>query len=121
MYEVVEISRNESSPELNAFTEALRDSNLCFKASALEGMGVRSYEELSTAVGRAMTTCATCGLPLNNHFKRVYISDDVGHMVSEDWMLTKLAYTLVLLNCSPSHQTIGQFQIELIRNFIEKQ
>jgi hypothetical protein len=116
----LEIARLKSTPELDSFIEALRDRELSFKASGLIEARINTYEALQHVVHRAMKICTIAGIDVSEHFKRIYVSDSNREHVAQDWMLSKFAYILVLLNCNPANPTVGEIQIQLIRNFVQR-
>ena len=117
-FQLIETNSLKSSPQLDSFVEALRDKELSFKASGLIEARIDTYDALQNVVDRAMLTCTIAGIDVSEHFKRIYISDSNGDHVAPDWMLSKFAYILVLLNCNPANPTVGKIQIQLIRNFV---
>lgn len=96
-----------------AILEALRDRQLQFLAGNLRQMGFGPDHEVLHAVERAMRVCMSSGLPIREHFKPVYISHR--HTVSRDWLLSRLAYTLVMLNGAPDNPLVSRLQLSLIR------
>ncbi len=100
--------------------DAVINSMLHFKATSLHEAGFESFDELYRAVERAMRTCRNAGIPVREHFKSVYISDENEHLVIQDWMLSKFAYLLVMLNGMPDNPLVGQLQVRLIQKFIER-
>jgi hypothetical protein len=117
-HDLIEIAQLKSHSSINDFADAIIDSTLLYRASGLGAIGVNCIEELNPAIDKAMVVCATYGLPVTSHFKKIYISSDHGDAATEDWMLSKFAYMLVTLNCSPSNPNVGRFQIELIRSVL---
>ena len=102
----------------DAFHEALADQGLRYRASQLQQAGFEPPEELYRAIGRAVQVCHHCGVPVREHFKRRYVSDDAEHTVRPDWMLSRFAYTLVMINGTTENPTVSQLQFELIRKLL---
>jgi hypothetical protein len=117
-FQLIETNSLKSSPELDSFIEALRDKELSFKASGLIEAGIDKYDALENVIDRAMLTCTIAGIDVSEHFKRIYVSESNGDYVAKDWMLSKFAYVLVLLNCNPDNPTVGKIQIQLTRNYV---
>jgi len=100
--------------------EAMIHRMLQFKATSLHEAGFDTFEELNEAIERAMRVCRNAGIPVREHFKSVYISDENEHLVIQDWMLSRFAYLLVMLNGMPENPMVGQLQVRLIQNLIEE-
>jgi hypothetical protein len=100
--------------------EALNNKRLTFQSGSFFKMGLGSMEEIEQAVDRAITICCNNGLSLEEHFKTIYISDRDNHSVSRDWKLSRLAYTLVLININSDNPLIGRMQLELLNAYLEK-
>jgi hypothetical protein len=99
--------------------EALTDRNLIFKASSLFELGFKSHLEIADAIDRAMTVCDGAGIPVSDHFKMIYLSDHDHHTVLKDWRLSKLAYTLMMLNGHCDNPAVARLQIHVIKKFLE--
>ena len=112
------LSPSASFSVFEAFHEALADQGLRYRASQLQQAGFEPPEELYRAISRAMQVCRHCGVPVREHFKRRYVSDDTEHTVRPDWMLSRFAYTLVMINGAPRNPTVSQMQFELIRKLL---
>lgn len=87
-------------------------------ASTLESVGFEPPEEIVYAVEKAMRICSHCGVSLSGNFKIIYIADEANHTVRRDWRLSKLAYSLVMLNGSTDNPIVGQMQLEILRRNI---
>lgn len=116
-YSLVEITPVSTKSVLDDFEEAFNNRELHFMASTLEGVGFEPMEEITYAIERAMRICRNCGVPLRKHFKTIYIADDAHHMVRRDWRLSKLAYSLVMLNGPTDNPMVGRVQLEILSRY----
>ena len=117
-YHPVEFSQASSRSVLDEFMEALTDQELHFMASTLEDVGFEPSEEITHAVERAMRICNNCGVPVREHFKTIYIADEAQHTVKKDWKLSKLAYSLTMLNGATDNPIVGRIQLEMLSRYI---
>lgn len=115
---LIDIRRAGRSRVFDELEEAFINQTLGYKASNLWDKGFETPEELSRAVARAMRACRRSGIPVREHFKPVYISDEEEHLVARDWKLSKFAYLLVLLNAETEHPLVSRLQVRLIRSFL---
>ncbi|HLG02233.1 MAG TPA: damage-inducible protein D [Bacteroidia bacterium] len=87
-----------------------------YASEAATGMHFSDPRLMADAVGRAGNVCASLGLPLRNHFKRVYRCDHTG--VYTDWKLSDLAFRLVCLNgdcCSTQVANLQMLMLQQLR------
>lgn len=113
----IDIYRPSTSSVFDDFEEALHNQQLHFRASELVDLGFESYEEVVQSIARAIHVCNNCGVPVNKHFKMIYVADETDHTVRRDWRLSKLAYSLVMLNGAPDNPAVGHAQIEVLRQY----
>src|SRR5688500_9050535 len=97
-FDIIEFRTGRESAAADALEEAINDQHLIFSARSLVDMGFATLPEISMAVERAIKVCSTNGLLIREHFKPIYVADHDTHTVSRDWKLSKLAYTLVMIN-----------------------
>lgn len=116
---IIDIRQAGRSRIFDELEEALIHQALNYKASNLWSKGFETPEGLSQAVARAMRVCRSTGIPLREHFKPVYVSDDEEHLVVQDWRLSKFAYLLVLLNAERERPLVGRLQVRLIRSYLD--
>jgi hypothetical protein len=100
--------------------EAVNEQYLTYRATTLYSLGLGPMEIIEKAVERAMTVCSENGVLVEEHFKTVYISDNNSHSLSKDWKLSRLAYTLVLINTCSDNPLVGRMQLELLNAYLEK-
>ena len=104
----------------NVVDEAMNDRNLIFTANSLLDIGFRSSVEIEECVTRAKSVCTCNGLPLHQHFKSIYISDENHHTVQRDWRLSRLAYTLAILNGSSENPLVARLQMAILNSYLGK-
>lgn len=100
--------------------DAMNDSNLIFNANSLLDIGFSSVAEIESAVERARSVCLNSGLVISQHFKTIYISDEGDHTVQRDWRLSRLAYTLSILNGSSDNPLVARVQMTILNTYLEK-
>jgi len=116
--QIIEIYDQPVPPHIKAFLEAVSDMDLYLTAESLTDI-YRSQKELELAIDRAMHICNSIGLPLEQHFRRRYISDSMHHIILQDWKLSKLAYCLILVNGDPDNPAVGRIQWELLNRTLK--
>src|SRR5882757_1410592 len=68
-------------------------------------------EELETAVRKSITACATAGVPVNHHFKHIFIC---AIEIKKEWLVSDLAMQLILLNADVSNPLVARHQISIL-------
>lgn len=116
--QIIEIYDQPVPHHIKLFMEAVADMDLLFTAESLLDI-YQSQAELKSAIDRAMHICNSIGLPLEQHFRRRYISDSMHHIVLQDWKMSKLAYCLTLVNGDPDNPTVGRIQLALLKRMIK--
>lgn len=86
-------------------------SGLRYRASDLISIGL-SPHDLEVALRRAMTTCRVAGKQIRKHFLPIYTS--IGGKLVRDCKLSRLAYTLVLLNANVQNPSVARFQLKVL-------
>ncbi len=80
-------------------------------ASVLVDEGIFSGSEaLSAALDRAFEVCMLAGIPIDHHFRRVYVHGTAGCELF-DWAMSDLAWYLVLLNGAPADRRVAMAQV----------
>lgn len=74
--------------------------------------------EVVEAVRRAMMACERGGLPVRRHFQMVYTSR--GGSLMRDCKLSGLGYALTLLNASPRHPRVAEWQLRVLRHYLDR-
>ncbi len=99
------------------FIDAAIDSNMRHYASEIiELIEMGKEEELRGAMKRAQEACNAMGIPLENHFKKVYRENERG--VVCDYKLSPLAFGLICINASPQNKNIARIQIEMVKRLL---
>ncbi len=70
-------------------------------------------DDLEQAVTRAFKACALAGLPVHRHFQSIYVCADE---IQKDWLVSDLAFQLIVLNASAANPIIARMQVELLSN-----
>lgn len=115
--QIIEIFDQPIPHHIRVFMEAVADMDLYFTAESLMDI-YRTKEELKSAIDRAMHICNSIGLPLEQHFRSRYISDNIHHIVLQEWKMSKIAYCLTLVNGDPDNPMVGRIQYELLKRMI---
>ena len=110
---LIEFYDENLHPQLIEFVEAIVDRNLLFRASTLENI-FKNKDEIYRAVERAVTIYCNNGMSIEQNFKMIYISDGDKKYIIKDWMLSKQAFCLVMLNGDPGNLNVGRVQLELL-------
>ena len=99
------------------FIDAAIDSNMRHYASEIiELIEMGKEEELHGAMLRAREACQVMGIPLENHFKKVYREADSS--VICDYKLSPLAFGLICINASPANKNIARIQVEMVKRLL---
>jgi hypothetical protein len=118
LYNVIDVRYTPREEAWDAFEEAMIDHKLVFNARSLCDVGFEPNNEVTAAVERAMRICSSNGLSIKEHFKTIYISDSDTHTVQRDWKLSKLAYTLAMMNGASDNPMVGRLQFEVLKNYL---
>ncbi len=105
------------SDVLEAFEDQYYQAQMPYLASDLLELGLRP-SEIIEAVRRAIAACEYGGLRPKHHFLPVY-SARKGMMI-RDCKLTQLGYALTMLNASPHHPQIAQWQLRVLQRYLER-
>jgi hypothetical protein len=100
--------------------DAMNDRNLIFVGNSLFDIGFASYKEIEEAVQRARAVCTCSGVPIDQHFKAIFISDEDHHTVQRDWRLSRLGYTLCILNGSSENPLVARLQMAILNTYLAK-
>lgn len=78
-------------------------------------MGVLRLEEdelLDKAINAAIRACEVVGMPIHHHFRRVFRFGEEG--IYMDWMLSRTACCLVVMNADSSRPGVARAQFRLL-------
>jgi hypothetical protein len=68
-------------------------------------------DDLEQAVTRAINACALAGLPVHRHFQSIYVCAEE---IQKDWLVSDLAFQLIVLNANTANSIIAGMQVELL-------
>ena len=109
---------NQNVPlHIRAFIEAIEQLEMHFNAASMEHF-FESDKELGMAIKRAMAICRNLGFPLEQHFRKRYVSNSDSHTLKIDWQMSKTAYFLTMINGNPDNPLVGRFQWELLKKMV---
>lgn len=74
-------------------------------------------EELQQALNNAFEVCAIMHIPINVHFRKVYIYES--NMLRTDWLLSDLGTYLLLINGNTHNPNVARARVAML-NFITK-
>ncbi|MFW5761537.1 MAG: hypothetical protein ACOCXH_11205 [Cyclobacteriaceae bacterium] len=101
---------------LQDFINSLENRKFKFYASDIFDESL-SEEEMHLAVQRAMQVCSSLNIAIANHFKTVYKAFD--EEIGIDWKMSALGAYLVLMNGDTKLKQVANFQLDIIRNFLQ--
>jgi hypothetical protein len=118
-YDIIDLRYTMDFSANDLLEDAINDKNLRYNARSLREFGFESLTEISLAVERAMKVCSSNGYGVKEHFKPIYIADQDNHTILKDWRLSKLAYTLTVLNGNVDNIAVSCFQLELVKRYLK--
>jgi hypothetical protein len=102
---------------IQGFIDSVYQKDMTHLASDLLVNGVHS-EDIKFAVKKAILAIEKAGINSKKHFQPIVsVKKDETFL---DCRLSKLAYSLVLLNTEPKSQYIANFQVNLAQRLINK-
>ena len=116
----LEVRHFFGSAPWSALDDAIHEQSLIFSTRSLVDIGFDPCDEICSAVERAMQVCNHNGLPVNDHFKPIFVSDNDAHTVCKEWKLSRLAYMLVMMNGASDNPMAGRLQYEVLRVYMQK-
>lgn len=115
---IIEITNFGYRTVLDELMEALAERELIYYASILEAAGLGPDKEIALAIEKAMHVCNSAGLPVNKHFKRVFVMDKATRVIRSDWKLSKLACYLTIINSPIRNPLVARTQMEMVSRYI---
>lgn len=111
------IYRQPHFKDLEEFVNNLEYRKFKYYASDIFAQENYTEEDIHRAVERAMQVCTSLNIAVTNHFKTVYkaIDEEIGI----DWKMSALGAYLVLINGDTKLELVANFQIDVIRNFLQ--
>lgn len=105
---------NEADP-IHNFMEFYHSLQMKYLASDLLDKGM-SPKQITEAVFKAIKIANVSGIKSNEHFKPVFSGID--NNIIEDCKLTHLGYGLVLMNADANLSVVGEFQVDILKEFL---
>jgi len=109
-------TQNEEQESLADFRDLYFNSQMKYFASDLLHEGL-SPTAIRDAVQKAIRVCTISDLEVRAHFQPVFT--EMEGTIIRDCKLSKLGYGLVMLNAEETIPIIAQWQLKVIRNFLE--
>ena len=75
----------------------------------------RNYSDFEIIIGKAKNVCLSLNIPLQYHFKQIYICSDAG--ISVDYRLSKFACYLITINADSSYPAVARAQVYLAARY----
>ena len=100
------------------YLEDLMEKNIYYRAGSLSTTGFDLTEDIYDAVYKAMRIMGRGGFPLQQHFKRIYVWDEKAGAVRPDWMMSRMAMALTVLNGPAENPVVGKTQLWLLRQMM---
>lgn len=110
---------NQHAEVIDDFEEHIIAGNFTHYASQLIPGCIQDEENLSHALNKALLAISSASLPLDLHFKKVFISK--GGLVCFDWLLSDLAFQLMILNADSSNSLVAKLQVEILTSHLKEQ
>jgi len=79
-----------------------------------EEYGYTEKEDLENALEQAFELCLALDIPIDIHFKKVYISK--GNNLFTDWLLSDLGSYLLLINGSAGNPVVAQARLYVYKH-----
>lgn len=103
------------SDALYNFMDLYYSINMKYLASDLLNKGL-SPKQITDAVAMAIKVASSSGIETYKHFLPVYSSID--QEIIQDCKLSHLSYALVLMNVDANLSAVGEFQIDVIKGYL---
>ena len=102
----------QNHESFDQFLDVLYSSQMNFLASDLLEEGLNA-SDIRDAIKRAITVARTAQLNIRQHFAPVYTQ--IGGELVHDCKLSRLGYSLLLINARPDSPLVSHWQLKLIR------
>lgn len=100
-------------PVIELFISRMNDLNYRYYASELLCSLLHSADfDLDISIRKAITILRLTGIPVHEHFSRVYRSGSSG--IKYDWKLSELACSLIIMSYESPNAEIEEFQRALM-------
>lgn len=105
LYDYLEAMVEEQNYRQNFFETKLN----YFAGDIMETLDIVDATEITSSLNRAFQACGSLNIPFDKNFKRVYRFN--GEELIVDWKISTLACYLIIINCSPSHESVAKAQL----------
>ena len=102
------------SNSIEDIDEILTARDLVNYASLLINFCHLNDSELEDAIQKAILVCSSSGLSPQKHFRTIYVCS--GDKLQKDWLVSNLAFQLIMLNADVSNPIIAQLQVKVLTN-----
>jgi len=102
---------------IHNFMDLYHSLHMTHLASDLLQKGL-SPDQITDAVATAITIAKTSGMQTNKHFMPVY--SGINEEIIQDCKLSHLGYGLVILNADKSLPLVGNFQVDVLKEFLNE-
>ncbi len=114
MEEIVKYFANDNDL-LDFFADAIYESDLKYSCKDLFNAGVDNEAELGDAILKSMKVIKKVGLRPKQHFKHLFVTNiDTGE-VYNDWHMSKMGLSLVLMHVSGNNPLLNKIKMEMVR------
>jgi len=72
-------------------------------------LDIKDKEQQKSVIRRALQSCVSSSISLNNNFRHVYRFNYDGLIA--DWQLSALGCYLIIINCDPKYQHVAKAQL----------
>ncbi|QJP34747.1 hypothetical protein F0365_10260 [Nonlabens sp. Ci31] len=107
--------RYDVSHAVHNFMDFYYSVNMKYLASDLLDKGL-SPEQITAAVEKAIKVAHSSGIGAHKHFMPIFSGLENG--VIQDCKLSHLAYGLVLMNADANLYAVGEFQVDVLKGFL---
>ncbi len=109
-------NKYDESDAINNFMGFYYSINMKYMASDLLDKGL-SPDQIIDAIEIAIKAANSSGIEVKKHFMPVY--SGIGRKIIQDCKLSHLGYGLVLMNADLSLPLVGEFQMEVLKQFLD--
>jgi len=110
-------NKQNQSDVIHNFMDLYYSLHMTHLASDLLKKGL-SPDQITDAVTTAIKVANTSGIETNKHFMPVY--SGINEEIIQDCKLSHLAYGLVIMNADASLPVVGDFQIDVLKEYLNE-
>jgi hypothetical protein len=111
---IIYTGERETSDTIQNFMDFYYGLKMKYLASDLLKKGL-SLEQISDALKLAVKVASSSGVGVYKHFMPIYSS--INREIIKDCKLSTLGYGLVLMNANPNLSVVGDFQVNILKDF----